>query len=146
MNLKNYTSETSADRSVSKIERRLVEIGAKSVNKDYRNGILSGIRFLIDINDQTVVFELPAKIDRVFEVLWKEIKQPQANTQKQIAEQAERTAWKIISDWVDIQTSMILLEQADTLQVFLPYAIVGNGKTLYNMIQDNGYKLLSSPK
>lgn len=143
MNLKNYTSDVSVERSVAKIERKLVEIGAKSVNKDYSEGVLCGIRFLVDINSQTVAFELPAKVNKVFDVLWADISRPRQDTKQRIYEQAEKTAWKLVCDWVEIQASMILLEQADTLQVFLPYALVKNGHTFYNSLKDNGFKLLS---
>jgi hypothetical protein len=43
--------------------------------------------------------------------------------------QSERTAWKLIQDWVEVQLSMISLKQADFVQVFLPY--VWNGQRTY---------------
>lgn len=91
-----------------------------------------------------MAFELPAKIDRVFDILWDQVKQPQAGTRQRVKEQAERTAWKIISDWVDIQASMILLEQAQPLQVFLPYVLVSTGETLFTHLQNNSFKLLNA--
>ena len=45
-------------------------------------------------------FQLPAKVDDCFKVLFTEVKRPQSDTKKRIMQQAERTAWKIISDWV----------------------------------------------
>ena len=144
MKLKNYTSETPKDRSVSKIINCLVEMGAKNINQQYENKMLSGITFLIDINDTTVAFSLPAKVEAVFKVLWEEVKRPNTGTEQRIREQAERTAWKIISDWVEIQAAMIHLEQAEILQVFLPYALIGNGgNTLYESMKSNNFKLLN---
>lgn len=102
MNLKNYTSEVPAARSISRIEEKLVEIGAKNINKEYNDDkSLKGIKFLIDVNGQTIAFELPAKVSTVFKVLWEEVKRPNAGTKDRVRAQAERTAWKLISDWVD---------------------------------------------
>jgi hypothetical protein len=142
MNLKNYTSSVPASTSVDRIERRLVAIGAKNVNKEYKDGTLIGIKFLIDVNGNTIGFELPARIEVVFDVLYREYRKPTAETKKRVSEQAVRTAWKIISDWVEIQASMIYLEQAEILQVFLPYALMPNGKSVYTNVIDSGLKLL----
>lgn len=144
MNLKNYTSEVAANQSIVRIESRLAEMGAKSINKEFKDGVIHGIKFLIDINGNTVVFELPARIERVFDVMWKEISRPRPDTKKRIEKQAERTAWKIIADWVDVQASMVYLEQAEVMQVFLPYALMPSGETVYTTIQSNGMKALTS--
>lgn len=143
MNLKNYTSETPAERSISRIEKKLVEIGAKNINKEYDGfGGLQSVKFLIDINGQTVVFDLPARVKAVYDVLAKEVKRPQEGTYARIRAQAERTAWKLIADWVDVQASMIHLQQAEVMQVFLPYALMPTGKTLYQTFVDNPQKML----
>ena len=144
MNLKNYTSTTSSDKSISRIEKKLVSIGAKNINKEYENEMLTSIKFLIDIKGQTVAFALPARVHVVFDVMWKEVVRPRPDTKKRIQDQAEMTAWKIIADWVDIQASMIYLEQAEILQVFMPYALVGNSNTtFYDKIKESGFKALN---
>ena len=44
-----------------------------------------------------------------------------------------RTAWRLVQEWVDIQATMIDLNQVDAAEVFMPYMIVGrNGGTLYD--------------
>lgn len=144
MNLKNYTSTVAAASSITRIEKRLVEIGAKNINKQYEGGVLIGIQFLIDVNNNTVAFSLPAKVDTVYKVMWGEIKKPVKGTQERVRDQAERTAWKIIADWVDVQASMIYLEQAEVMQVFMPYALIRGGQTFYEAFKEKPQLLLGS--
>lgn len=149
-NLKNYTSTVPADRSISRIEKRLVESGARHISKVYEDdsGKLLAITFQI-INPQNsipLIFKLPAKIDAVEKVLINQYKRRLTTTQrKNVADQAERTAWKIISDWVDIQTTMIQLEQAELLEIFLPYYYNPQAdQTLFEVFKGDGFKQLTA--
>lgn len=143
MNIKNYTSETPVFRSIERIEKRLVDIGAKSVVKEYdSNKKIVGITFCIDINNSTVAFKMPAQVEKVFNLFWKHANPHRANKQKYL-EQAERTAWKNVSEWIDIQASLVMMEQADFIQVFLPYAITKEGETVYDSFKKNPTKLLN---
>ncbi len=144
MNLKNYTSSVPADKSIMKIERLLVQVGAKNINKQYDEGVLKSVTFLIDINNQTAAFKLPAKVSVVEKVLKKDVKRPQAGTYERIKEQAERTAWKILCDWVEIQCSMIHLEQAELAEIFLPYHYDPKlDQTLWDKVKEGSIKLLN---
>ncbi len=143
MNLKNYTSDVPSSKSIMKIEQLLVQVGAKNINKEYENGVLKALIFLVDINIQTLVFKVPAKIEVVEKVLKKNIKRPRAGTWDKIATQAEKTAWKIVCDWVEIQCTMIHLEQAELAEVFLPYAFnPDTNSTLWDRIKQSDLKLL----
>lgn len=56
--------------------------------------------------------------------------------------QSDRTAWKILSDWVDIQVTMIQLEQAEFTEVFLPYFYdQKSNKTLFEKVASNEIRL-----
>lgn len=143
MNLKNYTSEVSAQNSMNKIEKALVAAGATDISKGYKEGICVDIKFRIVHNGLPMFFKLPAQVDACFKILWRDIKRPQPGTEDRIKAQAERTAWKIISDWVDCQLSMIMLQQAEMLQVFLPYAYnQQKDQTFFEQIKDGGFKAL----
>ena len=152
INLKNYTSTVTASTSMANIEKYLVEAGATDISKKYENQICTAVRFrMIHKTPEApnlgtpLFFELPAKVDACFKVLWAEVKRPQPDTKKKIWQQAERTSWKIISDWVQVQLSMIQLEQAELLQVFLPYAWnPQTEKTYFQTIKDTGFKALIS--
>jgi hypothetical protein len=144
LNLKNYTSEVPAVTSMGKIERCLVEAGATDISKKYRDGVCESIVFRMMVNNIPLFFQLPAKVDACFKVLWKEVKRPQPDTKQRILSQSERTAWKIVCDWVEIQLSMIRLEQAEVMQVFLPYVYDPvTDQTFYNKLKESNFKQLT---
>lgn len=145
INLKNYTSEVSAAKSIQKIENCLVEAGASDINKKYENGVIVSVSFRMMVTGNVpVFFKMPAKVDHCFNVFWKQRVKKYDSFKKGVMEQAERTAWKIMSDWVEIQLSLIQLEQAEPLQVFLPYVFnPAKDETLYEKITSNGMKLLT---
>ena|ERR1043165_5816094 len=146
INLKNYTSTIDAHLSMSRIEQYLVKAGATDISKKYDQGVCRAITFRMLINNEPLFFQLPAKVDLCFNVLWKQIKKPQDGTKEKIMIQAQRTAWKIVSDWVEIQLSMILLEQAEPMQVFLPYAYdPASDETFYDKMKKSGFKALLGP-
>jgi hypothetical protein len=146
--IKNYTSTVPAERSVMHIEKRLVAHGAKNILKQYGpTGKLSGVCFIIEVNGQDTPFKIPARVEKAEERLRSQIKKPRAGTMKKIADQAERTAWKIVSDWVDIQMSLIDLDQVELIEVFLPYVYdPSKEQTFFERIKEGGYKLLPGPK
>lgn len=149
MNIKNYTSSTPASQSISKIENALVQIGASNINKVYENKICSGINFLFyDTKLQrTFVFNLRAQVKECFEIFWKDVKRPRADTKEKTLDQANRTAWKIVSDLVELQCANILLGQATPLQMFLSNTFdPASQETLYDKVMNGKAKLLLPPK
>ena len=143
MNLKNYTLEVPAQTSMNRIEKALVAAGATDISKGYKDGICVDIKFRIMHNGLPMFFKLPAQVEACFTILWKDVKRPQPGTQERIKAQAERTAWKIISDWVECQLSMIMLQQAEMLQVFLPYAYdQQKDQIFFEQIKEGNFKAL----
>lgn len=142
MNIKNYTSTVPAITSMGRIEKALVIAGATNISKTYEDQVCTAITFRMIIPGQTpMFFQLPAKVEPCFRVLWSEVKRPRADTENLIRQQAERTAWKIVADWVDIQLSMIQLEQAEPMQVFLPYVYDPNTeRTFYDHLKQSEFK------
>lgn len=137
MNIKNYTSTVEASRSMARIEELLVEIGASNINKRYEDKICTGITFLYFDKrvSQTLAFHLKAHVDETFKILWADVKRPKSDTKENLMKQANRTAWKVLSDWTEIQCTMILLGQAEPLQMFLPFVYdAKNDETLYQKI------------
>lgn len=143
--LKNYTSSISADKSVLFIERKLVQHNAKQILKEYGpDARLAAICFMIPINGHDIPFKLPANIAKCEEVLLASLS-PRARpeTIKRVSKQAERTAWKILSDWVEAQMAMIELAQVEILEVFLAY-VFDNQKqrTFFEGLKEKKFKAL----
>ena len=51
-------------------------------------------------------------------------------------EQAERTAWRNIRDWILAQMAFVEAGNVEVDEVFLPYLTDGKGKTLYQVYKD----------
>ena len=145
-NLKNYTSSVPVLDSISRIEFRLSQAGATHIGKTYVDQKPVGIMFQIDVNGMPMSFKLPAKPDKVFEYMIKQKKQGfKDNVRETTRLQADRTAWKILSDWVEIQISLIELDQAEPMEVFMQYLYDGKkDKTLYEIAKGDGFKMLTS--
>ncbi|TWI85863.1 hypothetical protein IQ13_1032 [Lacibacter cauensis] len=145
MNIKNYTSNVEASKSMARIEELLVEIGATNINKQYANKVCTGITFLLFDQQlqQTLPFHLKAQTEECFLVLWKDVKRPRPDTKATLQAQANKTAWQILSNWTEIQCSMILLGQAKPLQMFLPFMYDHkSNETLFDKVTNGKVKLL----
>jgi hypothetical protein len=142
--LKNYTSTVPVSRSVNHIEDRLVRFGAKSIMKEYdARKALEAVFFIIVDHGREIPIKLPARVSNVELVLKGEVRKPKAGTYERIREQAERTAWKLVSDWVDIQLSLVELGQVELIEVLLPYVYdVGQKQTFFEKIKGNAFELL----
>lgn len=144
MKLKNYTSEVPAIRSMGHIEENLVEAGATDISKKYKDGVCSAITFRMEVEGIPLFFQLPANVQACYKVMYAEYKKPTAETAKRVMEQAHRTAWKIVSDWVEVQLSMIRLEQAKAIQIFLPYVYdPAKDQTFFERLEASKFKQLT---
>jgi len=129
------------------IEKRLVEIGASHIAKSYENGHLSGIMFQVTDKDRPLAFKLPANVNLVKQMMVAEVQRPRRGTVDRIENQAERTAWKLLLDWVEVQSSMILIGRREVTEVFLPYLYdFKKDETLYQKLVASGFKLLPAPE
>ncbi len=142
MNVKNYTSTVPFDRSVSRIEQVLAGAGASGITKDYTGGLLVALSFKIVLpNGKPITVRLPANHEAVYQALSKKVRRFQPGTQTRLRDQAMRTSWKLMQDWVEVQISLIRMQQVDFLQVFLPYVWDGT-RTFYAALKEKDYLAL----
>jgi hypothetical protein len=140
--LKNYTSTVPANRSISYIEEKLAGHKATQILKEYTvDGKVSAVAFMLILNGREMPFKLPARVSECEAILRQSIRRPNLQKLKRASEQAERTAWKIVSDWIDAQMAMIDLTQVEFMEVFLPYVYNPVSKqTFFERIKSQGYK------
>lgn len=143
MPLLNYTSEIDADKTAMQIARCLSRHGAQAVLTEYdpKEGTVSAISFRIPLGEQMMSFRLPCDWRPVYKVIHKG-KRPDPRYESSRQEQAVRTAWKIVYDWVQAQMALVETQMAKTEEVFLPYMVMRNGQTLAANIQTNPQFLL----
>lgn len=122
MAIKNYTSKVTSVVSLAEIQSNLALHGARKIMIDYdEKGKAAGITFGIEVNGQLACFLLRADVDSVLLVF-------KNQNIKADREQAERTAWRNVKDWIDAQMSFVECGNAKMEEIFLPY--LTNGKQI----------------
>ena len=127
-NIKNYSTEVPAERSISEIEKILASFGAEAIMKEYtKDGKARALSFKLDSN----VFKLPANVNGVKEILFSGRRGYYGrDSMKNREERAYKVAWRIIKDWIHSQLSLIASGQAQPQEIFFPYMYDGK-RTLY---------------
>lgn len=144
--IKNYTSE--GRNTFDKIQKILSTHGAKSIMSDFdNNGKVTAISFLLEIDGRKLGYRLPARVENVEKILQKTDRwgYKKAITDV-IREQAYKTAWANIRDWIAAQMALIETEQVKIEEVFLPYGITKDGRTFFEYHRDNQFLLPEGDK
>lgn len=135
--IKNFTSKSK--NSFDVIQKCLAQHGAQKLMFDYNNqGEVSALSFALEIDGRILGFKLPARIDQVENIIGKQIRGLRG---EKLHEQAYRTGWANIRDWVTAQMALVDTQMARPEEVFLPYMTNKNGKTLFESIADNKFLL-----
>ena len=162
--LKNYTSDVAVHVTIARIEAVLLRCRVSGITKEYGpNGEMLALIFHIPSpNGQPLAIRLPANEEAALRALWLDYVgddklSADGNTimyngrklkkKAHFREQARRTAWKMMQDWIEVQMSMIQMQQADQLQVFLPYIWdSANQVSFYDRAKANGFRALLPEK
>lgn len=128
------TTKIEASRTASEIVAELVRSGATSINTDYQNGQISGLRWIMKINVVDALFEMPARVDPVAKILGRR-------------DQAERVAWRQLLRWVQAQNAMIDTGMVKPGEVYFAYAVhPGTNRTIFEYITETQFKALPAPE
>lgn len=136
MPILNYTTSIEAEKTVGQIQKMLSLAGARAIMTQYdQDQVLSSIAFQIDHQGQMLSFLLPAQLDKIWTILQNDDKVPRRLKSR---DQAARVTWRIIKDWVEAQLAIIEAEQAEMVEVFLPYMQDAQGQTVYQRLEHHG--------
>lgn len=131
MPLLNYTTKVNVYTTLGEIQRQLVNHGADTIIQQYDNqGRIAALTFKINTPSGPRGIRLPAKVDAVQAVLTRQ--KVRCNY-----EQAERVAWRIVKDWVDVQMAILESDMVQMEEIFLPYMVNNSGQTLFYAYRNN---------
>jgi hypothetical protein len=141
MAILNYTTSISTEKTAAEIQKKLAMAKAQAVLCEYDDeAVMCAMSFRIMTPHGLIFFRLPANTQGVFKALKADKKVPKRLKTK---EQAANVAWRILKDWVEAQLAIVDAEMADMTEVFLPYAQGQDGRTMYQAIEDTGFKALT---
>lgn len=145
----NYTTTVTVARTRAEIEGMLTEAGASEVATTYdeKTRQPNGLRFSILTEFGIHEFRLPINPTAIDTFLKRGRKRYiTAVQEKAIAAQAERVAWRITKDWLEVQLALIAVGMVTIDQVMMPYRTVDDaGWTVYDAYRESQLKL-AAPK
>ena len=141
MAIKNYTTKIAVEKTVGEIESILAKHGALKIQKEYYgDGSVKGIAFIVQVNEQQIPFALPIDLNAWITLLNKAVNEGKLPKRfHNDSAQGARIGWRVIKDWVDAQLALVETQTVKIEQVFMPYAMNNNGKTLYQQISETGW-------
>lgn len=102
-------------------------------------GRIEALSFKLIIGDQDICFRLPTNWRKFQEILERDnIKRCQDD------EHVYNVAWKNMLEWIEMQMVIYQLNLVQLQEIFLPYAVNKNGKTVYENVLENPKQLLLS--
>jgi len=140
MPLLKYTTSIEASKTVMEIQNLLSKHGARQILMEYGDGgIVEALSFIITVEENPIPFRLPINIDAVLRILNRQGVAPAFKNRPQ----AVRVAWRIVKHWIEAQMAILETEMVKMEQIFLPYMVVKDNKTLYESIRESKFLLTS---
>lgn len=140
MGILNYTTKISAERTIAEIQQILVKHGATKIMVDYEDGKPSAVQFGLKLNNQLVGYKLPCNYTGVQQAMERD---KSIRRDYKTEERAIWVSWRIVKDWVEAQMAIVEAGLALLPEVFLPYAVMKSGNTLFQHIKtEEGLKLI----
>ena len=141
MALLNYTTTVEAYKTVSEIEQMLVKHGEKSIMKQFDDGMITSLSFLINTGVNDIPIKLPIRVDDVLQVLIEQKKMHPKAGIKATKDQANRVAWRILKDWIEVQMALLDIGMVQFEEIFLSYIETAGGKTIYEKLEEKHFLL-----
>lgn len=128
MGLLNYTTSIAPEQTISEIQKMLARHGVAAMMTEYDGPQVAAVSFKMMVDGKPMAFRLPCNWKAVIEIFKKQRRRGRITPQ--VEQQAVRTAWRIIKDWVEAQLALVEVNMVTVPQVFLPYAIMRDNRTL----------------
>ena len=140
MALLNYSTKIPAEQTIGEIQKMLSAHGVAAMLTEYDGPNVSAVSFKMNIKGTPMGFKMPCNWRAVREIF--KATPSIRNTKLNTDEQAIRVAWRVIHTWIRAQLALVEINMVTIPQIFLPYAIMRDGKTLAERIEtDPGFLL-----
>ncbi len=123
MPIKNYTTTIAAEKSVSQIQDLLRKKGARRVLVDYdKKGKPEAVAFEFELAQmEGPALRLPFQIRARPEAMERCLKSVEPRYRGRA--QAERVAWRLVYNWIDVQLAFVEAGQAAMAELMLGFAL-----------------------
>jgi hypothetical protein len=143
----NYTSEVPATKTIAEITEILRQHGAMHIVIHYDDQQEpAGLGFYVRTPIGERGFDMPVDAHKVLRVLEKRRLERNLRVRPPDLDQARRTAWRVIKDWLAGQLAIYEWDLVSLDQVMLAYMHTGPGRTLYADIVENRLLLQKPPE
>lgn len=140
MPILNYTTKIDSYKTIVEIQKVLATHGASKITTDNdASGNPIAVTFCIMFKEQLCAFALPCNFEGVLRAMKKSSKVPRSLCTE---DQALRVGWRIVKDWIEAQMAIVEADLANMAEVFLPYAVMKNGQTLFKNFESDASRLL----
>lgn len=146
--LKNYQTDMSESELFSIIQTSLAQHKARRMSFDYNDeGQAIALTFQLAVASHILEFRMPARLENVARLVEESYRAiGRSISADKLEDQAYRTAWANIKDWVLAQMALVDAEMVKMQEVFLPYLLnPSTGQTYYEVVEERQF-LLPAPK
>ena len=134
------TTTKNPTETIGEIQRLLSKHGMKNAMLQFDDmGDVIAMSFTLKNNP--IPYILPAK----HEPIMKMAERGKTGYRKTAEEsQARRVAWRQVYRWIESQLAMVEVQMVEVEEIFLPYMMVDENRTVYQLVKEKGVDLLTS--
>ena len=141
MAILNYTTQVAADKTISEIYQILLKAKAKEISfENDEQGDTIAVKFMIIFLDSPLWFRVQPNYTGVLEAMRRDKVQNRFCNSRQ----AFNVAWRITKDAIEAQMAIVQSNQGEIAQVFLPYAVDSEQRTVFSVFKENHQKQLAA--
>ncbi len=143
MGLLDYSTKVPVSRTISQIQAKLVEHGARAVMMEYGDdGRIKALSFEVPMPDgKKLPIRLPIDAASTLRVLKRQVADREIPAGYARDDHAYRVAWRNIFHWVSAQMALLETEMVKMEEIFLGYVLIGEGKTMFEVMSGKGFLL-----
>lgn len=140
MALLNYTTKIEPEQTIREIQKMLSKHGVTAMMTEYDGPHVSSVSFQMNLKGRLMAFRLPCNWRAVLEIFKEDYSIKRAFVNEP---QAIRTAWRIIFEWTRAQLALVEVGMVTVPQIFLPYTIMRDKRTLGEHFEEDPKFLLN---